>query len=67
MCLGAVVMSDVDAIMFGLADKMINPARMLEIEYVRKHIKYYEPRPLALAADGALWRSSSTLGAMGGS
>ncbi len=41
MCLGAVVMSDIDHIVFGLADKNINPSQMLAMPYVRRHIKNY--------------------------
>ncbi|MER3411756.1 MAG: tRNA-specific adenosine deaminase [Thermoleophilia bacterium] len=41
MCLGAVVMSDVDAVVFSLSDKRINPANMLQIPYVREHIMHY--------------------------
>lgn len=53
MCLGAVVMSDIDHIVFALADKNINPASMLEMPYVKRHIKNYvggvlEAKSLAL-------------------
>jgi tRNA(adenine34) deaminase len=41
MCLGAVVMSDVDHIVFGAYDTNIHPESMLEIPYVRRHIKTY--------------------------
>lgn len=41
MCLGAVVMSDIDHIVFALADHWIEPAAMLEMEHVRRHIKHY--------------------------
>jgi tRNA(adenine34) deaminase len=41
MCLGAIVMSDIDHVVFALADKFIAPAQMLELPYVRRHIKNY--------------------------
>jgi len=41
MCLGAVVMSDVDHIVFALADCNIHPEQMLEMPYVRRHIRDY--------------------------
>ena len=41
MCLGAIVMSDVDHVVYALPDNNIRPARMLEIDYVRRHIKNY--------------------------
>ena len=41
MCLGAVVMSDVDDIVYALADHWINPSTMLENEHVRRHIRHY--------------------------
>jgi tRNA(adenine34) deaminase len=41
MCLGAVVMSDVDHVVYSLADHNIHPEQMLAIPYVRKHIKNY--------------------------
>jgi tRNA(adenine34) deaminase len=41
MCLGTVVLSDMDHIVFAQADRWINPAQMLEIPFVRRHIKNY--------------------------
>jgi tRNA(adenine34) deaminase len=41
MCLGAIVMSDVDHIVFALADHWINPAAMLDMDHVRRHIQHY--------------------------
>ncbi len=41
MCLGAIVMSDVDDIVFALADNWIKPAAMLEMDHVRRHIRHY--------------------------
>jgi tRNA(adenine34) deaminase len=41
MCLGAIVMSDVDHIVFALADQWINPAAMLKLDHVRRHIRHY--------------------------
>jgi len=68
MCLGAVVMSDVDHIVYALADHWIEPQTMLENEHVRRHIQHYlggvlesesvklweqfNPRELAMLRDG---------------
>jgi tRNA(adenine34) deaminase len=41
MCLGAIVMSDIDHIVYALADNWIKPKPMLEMEHVRRHIKHY--------------------------
>lgn len=41
MCLGAVVMSDIDHVVFAASDKNIHPAQMLEMPYVKRHIKNY--------------------------
>ena len=41
MCLGAIVMSNIDHIVFALPDRRINPSKMLEIDYVQQHIKHY--------------------------
>jgi tRNA(adenine34) deaminase len=41
MCLGAIVMSDIDHIVYALADNWIKPSAMLEMEHVRRHIKHY--------------------------
>ena len=41
MCLGAIVMSDIDHIVFALADHWVEPSSMLENEHVRRHIKHY--------------------------
>jgi tRNA(adenine34) deaminase len=41
MCLGAAVMSDILGIVFAMPDNWILPGRMLELEYVRRHIKSY--------------------------
>lgn len=54
MCLGATVMSDLDHVVFALADKNINPAQMLENPYVRRHIKNYVGGVLE-AESVALW------------
>jgi tRNA(adenine34) deaminase len=47
MCLGAVVMSDVDHIIFGAYDINIHPEKMLEIPYVKRHILTYQGGILA--------------------
>jgi tRNA(adenine34) deaminase len=41
MCLGAIVMSDIDHVVYGLPDNWIKPAGMLNIDYVRKRIGNY--------------------------
>ena len=41
MCLGAIVMSDIDHIVYALADNWIKPGKILELEHVRRHIKHY--------------------------
>jgi tRNA(Arg) A34 adenosine deaminase TadA len=41
MCLGDIVMSGIDYVVFALADKWINPGEMLEMPDVRRHIKSY--------------------------
>jgi tRNA(adenine34) deaminase len=42
MCLGAIVMSNIDHIVYALADKWIKPDQMLNnVEYVRRHIASY--------------------------
>lgn len=38
MCLGAIVMSNVDHVVYGLRDNWIKPWGMLDIEYVRRRI-----------------------------
>jgi tRNA(adenine34) deaminase len=70
MCLGAIVMSDIDHIVFALADHWIKPSEMLKMAYVRRHIRHYvggiladesarlweqfNPRELALLRTGRL-------------
>ena len=41
MCLGAIVMSDIDHVVYALADNWINPRKMLEMGYVQRHITHY--------------------------
>ncbi len=41
MCLGTLVMLDIHHVVFALADHWINPAAMLQIQYVRRHIDHY--------------------------
>ena len=56
MCLGAIVMSDViNHIVYALADRWINPAPMLDIPHVRRHIHNYLGGVLAEESE-ALWR-----------
>lgn len=41
MCLGAIVMSNIRHIVYGISDKLILPAGMMNIDYVRRHIHHY--------------------------
>jgi tRNA(adenine34) deaminase len=41
MCLGAIVMSNIDHVVYGLADNWIKPKGMLDIDYVRLRIGNY--------------------------
>jgi len=58
MCLGAVVMSDIDAVVYALADNWIAPKQMLEIPYVRRHLSYYVGGVLE-AESAALWERAN--------
>lgn len=60
MCLGAIVMSDIDNVVFALPDRNINPAQMLEMQYVKRHIKYYVGGVLE-AESAALWMRANPL------
>lgn len=56
MCLGAIVMSDVvNHVVFGLADRWINPSSMLEMPHVKRHIHNYVGGVLA-EESMALWQ-----------
>lgn len=57
MCLGAIVMANIDNVVFGLEDNFIKPSGMLAIDYVRRHIKNY----IGFLAEesAALWKHSS--------
>lgn len=41
MCLGAIVMSNIRHVVYGLADHWIEPGQMLAMDYVRRHIQHY--------------------------
>ncbi|MFZ6029620.1 MAG: nucleoside deaminase [Chloroflexota bacterium] len=41
MCLGTIVMSEIDHIVYALPDRWIDPGQMLQIPYVRRHVKHY--------------------------
>lgn len=41
MCLGAIVMSNIRHIVYGLEDKWIKPSGMMSMEYVRRHVESY--------------------------
>jgi len=58
MCLGAIVMSDIDHIVFALPDNWINPSKMLDIEYVQRHIKHYVGGVLETES-AALWEKAN--------
>ena len=57
MCLGAIVMANIDNVVYGLADNWIKPGQMLEVEYIRKHIKNYVGGIL-VEESVALWEQS---------
>ncbi|OGO36589.1 MAG: hypothetical protein A2147_09040 [Chloroflexi bacterium RBG_16_57_8] len=50
MCLGAIVMSNIHHVVYGLADNWIRPGEMLEMDYVRRHIENYLGGVLAEAS-----------------
>ena len=58
MCLGAIVMANIDNVVYGLEDNWIKPRGMLDIDYVRRHIKNYVGGMLA-EASVSLWEQSS--------
>ncbi len=58
MCLGAIVMSDIDHVVFALPDHWIQPAQMLELPYVRRHIKHYVGGILERES-AALWEQAN--------
>jgi tRNA(adenine34) deaminase len=41
MCLGAIVMSNIRHVVYGISDKWILPGGMMNIAYVRRHIHNY--------------------------
>ena len=57
MCLGAIVMANVDNVVYGLEDNWIKPRGMLNMDYVRRHIKNYVGGVLA-EASMSLWERS---------
>ena len=57
MCLGAIVMSDIDCIVFALADHWIEPATLMHNDYVRRHVKHYLGGVLE-AESAALWEKA---------
>ena len=58
MCFGAVVMSDLAGVVFALPDHNIMPAQMLEMPYVRRHIRHYLGGVLQQESE-ALWLKSA--------
>ena len=54
MCLGAIVMSDIDYIVFALADHWIEPSTILRNDYMRRHVQRYMGGVLE-AESAALW------------
>ena len=58
MCLGAIVMSDIDHIVYALADHWIRPSEMLKMDYVHCHIQHYVGGILA-DASAALWERAN--------
>ena len=57
MCLGAIVMANIDNVVYGLEDNWIKPRDMLNINYIRRHIKNYVGGILA-DASAELWEKS---------
>ena len=57
MCLGAIVMSNIAHIVYGMPDNWIKPRGMLNMEYVRRHIKNYLGGILA-EQSAELWRKT---------
>ena len=58
MCLGAIVMANIDNVVYGLEDNWIKPREMLNIDYVRAHIRNYVGGVLA-EESVKLWQRSS--------
>ena len=58
MCLGAIVMANIDNVVYGLADNWIKPGQMLKVEYIGRHIKNYVGGVLA-EESAILWEQSS--------
>ena len=54
MCLGAIVMSNIDHVVFALPDHSIEPREMLKMDYVRRHIRTYQGGVLE-AESAVLW------------
>ncbi len=50
MCLGAIVMSNIRHIVYGLEDKWIKPSGMMSIDYVRRHVETYVGGVMAQAS-----------------
>lgn len=57
MCLGAIVMANIENVVYGLDDNWIRPRDMLAMDYVIHHIKNYLGGVLA-EASAKLWESS---------
>ena len=57
MCLGAIVMSDIEHVVFALPDRWIKPDQMLQIPYVRHHIAHYLGGVLE-GESAALWEKT---------
>ena len=54
MCLGAIVMSDIDHLVYAMPDRWINPQQMFAVDYVKRHLQHYVGGILA-AESTALW------------
>jgi len=57
MCFGAIVMANIDNVVYGLEDNWIKPREMLNIDYVRAHIRNYVGGVL-VEESTALWEQS---------
>ena len=61
MCLGAIVMSNIAHIVYGISGNWIKPWNMLNMEYVRRHIRNYLGGILA-EQSANLWRKTRPVG-----
>ena len=58
MCLGAIVMSNIEHVVYALADNWIRPGEMLKMDYVQRHIRHYLGGILS-ETSAALWEQAN--------